>query len=218
MNKERYITGRFARAALAGFILINSDSLGVASIGYQDNLRNHSQPDTVWQAPEKINAQNERIMVHERILQNRDNSPGDREIISFPPSRTSLRQLDGPDTTAEHSPRPEQRTADELMTTPSTSDMTLDPEISFYGPGFYGNRTACGFKLTTTLKGVANRTLPCGTNVTFVTLEGKELTVPVVDRGPYVSGRIFDLTGGACRILKHCWTGPIYYKVNEELP
>ena len=34
---------------------------------------------------------------------------------------------------------------------------------SYYGPGFYGNRTACGQTMSTTLQGVAHRTLPCGT-------------------------------------------------------
>ena len=42
-----------------------------------------------------------------------------------------------------------------------------DPNISWYGPGLYGNGTACGQKLTKDLVGVAHRTLPCGTLVTF---------------------------------------------------
>ena len=43
----------------------------------------------------------------------------------------------------------------------------LDRNVSWYGPGFYGKRTACGLALTTTLIGVAHRSLPCGTKVTF---------------------------------------------------
>ncbi|HLX34064.1 MAG TPA: septal ring lytic transglycosylase RlpA family protein [Candidatus Limnocylindrales bacterium] len=85
-----------------------------------------------------------------------------------------------------------------------------DHQLSWYGPGFYGNRTACGETLTATLLGVANRTLPCGTLVTF-RWAGRTITVPVVDRGPYVSGREWDLTKGACLALDHCWTGPIYW-------
>jgi rare lipoprotein A len=58
--------------------------------------------------------------------------------------------------------------------------------------------------------GVAHRTLPCGTMVTFRNpRNGREITVPVVDRGPYIAGRIWDLTGGACVALDHCWTGPV---------
>jgi hypothetical protein len=88
-----------------------------------------------------------------------------------------------------------------------------DPELSFYGPGFYGHRTACGYALTTSLLGVANRTLPCGTRITFRNpANGRTITVPVVDRGPYASGRQWDLTGGLCIALDHCYTGPIYWK------
>lgn len=87
-----------------------------------------------------------------------------------------------------------------------------DPEISFFGPGLYGRRTACGLALTTALIGVAHRTLPCGTLVEF-RWRGVVLRVPVVDRGPYVAGRQWDLTGGACTVLDHCWTGPIEWRV-----
>lgn len=88
-----------------------------------------------------------------------------------------------------------------------------DPEISFYGPGFYGRRTACGLAYTTTIMGVAHRSLPCGTMVRFRNpYNGAEIVVPVIDRGPYVRGRIWDLSGAACTALGHCWTGPIYWK------
>ena len=86
-----------------------------------------------------------------------------------------------------------------------------DPDISWYGPGLYGNGMACGGKLTKTTVGVAHRTLKCGTLVTF-RYNGKTLTVPVVDRGPYVSGRTWDLTRGACAKLNHCFTGSIDWK------
>jgi hypothetical protein len=64
---------------------------------------------------------------------------------------------------------------------------------SWYGPGFYGNRTACGQTMTTTLQGVAHRTLPCGTLV-HLKYGANEVTVPVVDRGPMILSREFDLT------------------------
>ena len=44
---------------------------------------------------------------------------------------------------------------------------------------------------------------------------GHTVTMPVVDRGPYVSGRIFDLTYAACKKLDHCYTGPIEYKMGR---
>jgi hypothetical protein len=88
-----------------------------------------------------------------------------------------------------------------------------DPEVSWYGPGFYGKRTACGLALTKTLIGVANRTLPCGTTVVFRNPKnGRVVTAKVVDRGPYVSGRQWDLTGGLCVALDHCFTGPMDWR------
>jgi hypothetical protein len=86
-----------------------------------------------------------------------------------------------------------------------------DPEISWYGPGLIGNGTACGKTLTRTLVGVAHRSLPCGTLVSF-RWNGRVVTAPVVDRGPYVSGRIFDLAYALCKKLGHCFTGPIDYR------
>jgi hypothetical protein len=64
---------------------------------------------------------------------------------------------------------------------------------SYYGPGLYGNGMACGGTLLPGTLGVAHKTLPCGTRVKL-RYKGRTVTVPVVDRGPYVAGRDFDLT------------------------
>jgi rare lipoprotein A (peptidoglycan hydrolase) len=88
-----------------------------------------------------------------------------------------------------------------------------DGNVSWYGPNFYGKRTACGVAMTQELLGVAHRTLPCGTLITFRNpANGRSLTLPVVDRGPYVSGRQWDLTGGACLAMGHCYTGAFQWK------
>lgn len=72
---------------------------------------------------------------------------------------------------------------------------------TWFGPGFYGSTTACGQKMTTKLLGVASRTLPCGTLVQ-ISYQGREVTVPVVDRGPYGHiGARWDLTAGTARAL-----------------
>jgi rare lipoprotein A (peptidoglycan hydrolase) len=93
----------------------------------------------------------------------------------------------------------------------------LDRNVSWYGPGFYGKRTACGLAMTTTLIGVAHRSLPCGTKVTFRNPDnGRIVTAPVVDRGPYVSGRQWDLTGGLCQRLDHCQTGALYWRMAKS--
>jgi hypothetical protein len=66
-------------------------------------------------------------------------------------------------------------------------------EASYYGPGLYGGALACGGTLEPGTLGVANKTLPCGSKVKL-RYRGRTVTVPVVDRGPYVAGRDFDLT------------------------
>lgn len=88
----------------------------------------------------------------------------------------------------------------------------LDPEVSFYGPGFYGHRTACGQVLTPSTVGVAHRSLPCGTAVRFRNQRnGDEVVVRVLDRGPYVRGRTWDLTAGACHQIDSCKTQSLYW-------
>jgi Lytic transglycolase len=61
---------------------------------------------------------------------------------------------------------------------------------SWYGGG---GSLACGGYLTSSTMGVANKTLPCGTVVT-IRYGGRRVRVRVIDRGPYVEGREFDLT------------------------
>jgi rare lipoprotein A (peptidoglycan hydrolase) len=71
---------------------------------------------------------------------------------------------------------------------------------SWYGPGLYGNRLSCGGRLTYSRLGVAHKTLPCGTKVTL--RHGhRALRVRVIDRGPYVAGREYDLTQATARRL-----------------
>src|SRR5262245_31501829 len=79
---------------------------------------------------------------------------------------------------------------------------------SYYGPGLYGNGMACGGTLLPGTLGVAHKTLPCGTMVRL-RYGGRSVTVPVVDRGPYVSGRDFDLTTATRERLGFPGTGTI---------
>jgi rare lipoprotein A len=76
---------------------------------------------------------------------------------------------------------------------------------SWYGPGFYGRKTACGVRMSRKLLGVAHKKLPCGTPVA-ITYEGKSITVPVVDRGPYVHGRKWDLTAATAQAIGFTFT------------
>jgi len=79
---------------------------------------------------------------------------------------------------------------------------------SWYGPGLFGNRLGCGGTLNAGSLGVANKSLPCGTKVTL-RHNGRVLRVPVIDRGPYVGGREYDLTAATARKLGFSGHGPI---------
>jgi rare lipoprotein A len=70
-------------------------------------------------------------------------------------------------------------------------------EVSWYGGG---GSLACGGLLTSSTMGVANKTLPCGTRVTL-RYHGRTVRVRVIDRGPYVEGREYDLTEATARAL-----------------
>jgi hypothetical protein len=95
-------------------------------------------------------------------------------------------------------------------TNPTELGVTVyKPAIAtWYGPGFYGRRTACGQRLTRTLVGVAHRTLPCGTLVA-VLHRGRSIVAPVVDRGPFGTAARWDLTVAAAQAVGFTQTGSI---------
>jgi hypothetical protein len=72
----------------------------------------------------------------------------------------------------------------------------------------YGLGLACGGLLGVNQIGVAHKTAPCGTLIDF-TYNGRTLQVPVIDRGPYIAGREWDLTGATARALGFPGLGPI---------
>jgi len=80
---------------------------------------------------------------------------------------------------------------------------------SWYGPG---GTTACGEALTASTLGVANKTLPCGTLVTL-RYDGRTVRVPVIDRGPFVPGRDFDLTFATKEALGFGGVGDVWANV-----
>jgi rare lipoprotein A (peptidoglycan hydrolase) len=71
---------------------------------------------------------------------------------------------------------------------------------TWYGPGLYGNRMACGGTLTRDTYGVAHKTLPCGTKV-LLSKNGKSVKTRVIDRGPFVRGITWDLTEATAKKL-----------------
>jgi hypothetical protein len=75
--------------------------------------------------------------------------------------------------------------------------------VSWYNDGGY---TGCGFHA---YYGVANKTLPCGTKVTF-TNGGRTVTATVDDRGPYVGGRDWDLNENTAAALGFGGVGTVW--------
>lgn len=83
---------------------------------------------------------------------------------------------------------------------------------SWYGPGLWGNSTACGQTLRPQTMGVAHKTLPCGTTVKFV-YRGRAVVTEVIDRGPYIHGRAWDLTKAVSDALGFEGVGRVRYAV-----
>ena len=73
---------------------------------------------------------------------------------------------------------------------------------SWYGPGFHGKRTASGERYNMNALTAAHRTLPFGTLVRVKSLvNGREVLVRITDRGPFIAGRILDLSRAAAADL-----------------
>ena len=79
---------------------------------------------------------------------------------------------------------------------------------SWYGPGLYGGQLACGGTLTAGTIGVAHKTLPCGSKLTL-RHRGRSVRVRVIDRGPYVGGREYDLTSATAQRIGFSGHGAI---------
>jgi hypothetical protein len=79
---------------------------------------------------------------------------------------------------------------------------------SWYGPGLYGNPLGCGGRLSPGTVGVAHKSLPCGTRITL--RKGNRIVrARVIDRGPYVGAREFDLTQATKQRLGFGSTGTV---------
>jgi hypothetical protein len=88
-----------------------------------------------------------------------------------------------------------------LRYTPAVTITVYRPAVAtWYGPGLFGHRTACGRTLTRSTLGVANRRLPCGTQISIY-YRGRTIVVPVIDRGPYANDANWDLTEATAAAL-----------------
>ena len=72
---------------------------------------------------------------------------------------------------------------------------------SWYGPREAGRRTASGAVFDPTKPSAAHRSLPLGTCVRVIARGGKSVLVRIIDRGPFVRGRLIDLSEAAAQSL-----------------
>ncbi len=105
-----------------------------------------------------------------------------------------------------------------VASAPTATPIAKVALATWFGPGFYGQTTACGQTLTPAVVGVANRTLPCGTLVKF-SYHGHATVVPVIDRGPYAhNGAQWDLTSGAASALGMTDTARLATRIVGSVP
>jgi len=114
---------------------------------------------------------------------------------------------------ASTSPAPADSDSKTAITTPAVQPLPPVPapptvvsvstgEASWYGPGFYGNRTANGEVFRPGTLTAAHRTLPFGTRVRVTNLwNGRSAVVRINDRGPFHGRRVIDLAHGAASQL-----------------
>ncbi|HCX27743.1 MAG TPA: hypothetical protein DHI91_01215 [Candidatus Portnoybacteria bacterium] len=85
---------------------------------------------------------------------------------------------------------------------------------SWYGPGFQGKKMANGKRYDMYCVSAAHRDLPLGTKIRVTNLENyKKIVVVIFDRGPYVRGRIIDLSFKAAKKLGALKAGVVPVKI-----
>jgi len=103
-----------------------------------------------------------------------------------------------------------ERFVEEIRTVPTASNLiassaagqVITGQASWYGPGFFGNRTASGEVFRPGTFTAAHRTLPFGTKVRVTNLRnGRSAVVRINDRGPFHGSRVIDVAHGAAREL-----------------
>ena len=104
-------------------------------------------------------------------------------------------------TTAETNEAAPTTEADQSVETVNTAEL-VEGKASWYGPGFYGNKTTSGDVLEKGTMTAAHSSLPMGTEVKVTRLDtGETVTVEINDRKPYKEGTVIDLAHGAAEAL-----------------
>ena len=97
---------------------------------------------------------------------------------------------------------------------PDSRKYELDGKATWYGPGLNGNKTANGEVFDMYGMTAAHKKLPFGTIVVVTNQKNnKSVVVRINDRGPFVSGRIIDLSYGAAYLIDMIRDGVVPVKV-----
>jgi rare lipoprotein A len=104
-------------------------------------------------------------------------------------------------TTAQTSEAAPTTEANQSVETVDTAEV-VEGKASWYGPGFYGNKTTSGDVLEKGTMTAAHSSLPMGTEVKVTRLDtGESVTVEINDRKPFKQGTVIDLAHGAAEAL-----------------
>ncbi len=96
---------------------------------------------------------------------------------------------------------------------------TQSGKASWYGPGFQGRKTASGERFNMNTYSAAHRTHPFGTKLCVENLHnGRGVTVRVNDRGPFVRGRVVDVSRKAAQSLGMIRSGTASVRVSVVGP
>jgi hypothetical protein len=197
---------RFLRVLLASCLLAAPASAVAATGGVGVPDPDQPQPASFGERVLRVGMTGADVRVLNVLVRSKPYAPAVRLSTTFePPTRHGVRLFQ-----ERRGLRPNgvvgEATADELVRTMGRARAT------WYGPGLYGNTTACGQVLRTGTVGVAHKTLPCGT-VVAIAYRGRFLVTRVIDRGPYHRGYTWDLTNGARRLLGFEGVGEVRHAI-----
>jgi rare lipoprotein A len=106
-----------------------------------------------------------------------------------------------------------------LESGPNVTDYRETGRASWYGPGFHGRKTASGDRYDMYALTAAHKTLPLLSYVRVTnTTNDKSVVVKITDRGPYVRGRVIDLSLAAARVLGFRKAGTASVKIEGISP
>lgn len=101
-----------------------------------------------------------------------------------------------------------------LLTIVSLSTFAQTGTASWYGPGFHGKKTASGERFNSHAMTAAHKTLKLGTKVKVTNLKNNKTVIVIInDRGPFVRGRVIDLSHAAKTKIAMGGTAPVKIEV-----